>query len=126
MKLNRRSFLKTASTATPIASLLSGLPGGWAGTAYASDAPESAAVRFGIIALTDNASIVMAYELGYFKKFGINSIISKVRDRLSLGENQATHMPGYCGYAQGKATMVANFPTGGNGYMDTNPHSRQL
>src|SRR5438876_1527381 len=55
-------------------------------------------MRFGIIALTDNASIVMAHELGYFKKFGINSVVSKeaswavIRDKLSLGENQATHM----------------------------------
>ena len=30
-------------------------------------------MRFGIIALTDCSSIVMAHELGYFKKFGINS-----------------------------------------------------
>ena len=43
-------------------------------------------------------SIVMAHELGFFKKFGINSVISKeaswavIRDKLSLGENQATHM----------------------------------
>jgi nitrate/nitrite transport system substrate-binding protein len=40
----------------------------------------------------------MAHELGYFKKFGINSIVSKeaswavIRDKLSIGENQATHM----------------------------------
>ena len=40
----------------------------------------------------------MAHELGYFKKFGIKSIVSKeaswavIRDKLSLGENQATHM----------------------------------
>ena len=55
-------------------------------------------IRFGIIALTDCAPIVMAHELGYFKKFGIDSTISKeaswavIRDKLSLGENQATHM----------------------------------
>jgi nitrate/nitrite transport system substrate-binding protein len=55
-------------------------------------------MRFGIIALTDCAPIVMAHELGYFKKFGIESVISKeaswavIRDKLSLGENQATHM----------------------------------
>src|SRR5438876_5539666 len=55
-------------------------------------------MRFGIIALTDNAPIVMAHELGYFKKFGIDSVISKeaswavIRDKLTLGENQATHM----------------------------------
>src|SRR5687767_15806487 len=55
-------------------------------------------MNFGIIALTDCAPIVMAHELGYFKKFGINSVISKeaswavIRDKLSLGENHATHM----------------------------------
>jgi nitrate/nitrite transport system substrate-binding protein len=89
MTLNRRSALKT---------LMAGLPAGWAGTAYASDAPETPNMRFGIIALTDNASIVMAHELGYFKKFGINSVISKeaswavIRDKLTIGDNQATHM----------------------------------
>src|SRR5438874_1851357 len=89
MQITRRTILST---------LLSGLPAGWVGGAYASDAPETTNLRFGIIALTDNASIVMAHELGYFRKFGINSIISKeaswavIRDKLSLGENQATHM----------------------------------
>src|SRR5436309_8065592 len=40
----------------------------------------------------------MAHELGLFKKHGIESTISKeaswavIRDRLTLGENQATHM----------------------------------
>src|SRR5207245_6664939 len=43
-------------------------------------------------------SIVMAHELGLFKKHGIESTISKeaswavIRDRLTLGENQATRM----------------------------------
>ena len=75
-----------------------GLPRGWAGTAYADDSPETKTMRFGIIALTDCSPIVMAHELGYFKQFGIESIISKeaswavIRDKLSLGENQATHM----------------------------------
>jgi nitrate/nitrite transport system substrate-binding protein len=98
MNPTRRTILKQASAATPFATLLAGLPTGWLGTAYASDAPENPAVRFGIIALTDNASIVMAHELGYFKKFGIASVISKeaswavIRDKLSLGENQATNM----------------------------------
>src|SRR5882757_1317144 len=77
---------------------MAGLPLGWAGAAYADDSPESPQMRFGIIALTDNAPIVMAHELGFFKKFGINAVISKeaswavIRDKLSLGENQATHM----------------------------------
>jgi len=98
MKMNRRTLLKKAAVATPLASLFSGLPSGWIGTAYASDAPETPTMRFGIIALTDNASIVMAHELGYFKKFGIDSVISKeaswavIRDKLTIGDNQATHM----------------------------------
>jgi nitrate/nitrite transport system substrate-binding protein len=87
-----------AAAASPLGRLLAGLPAAWTGAAYASDAPETPNVRFGIIALTDNASIVMAHELGLFKQFGINSVISKeaswavIRDKLTLGENQATHM----------------------------------
>jgi nitrate/nitrite transport system substrate-binding protein len=94
VKLSRRSFIKT----TAAGALLAGLPRGWGGGAYASDAPETTRLRFGIIALTDCASIVMAHELGLFKKYGIESIVSKeaswaaIRDKLTLGENQATHM----------------------------------
>ena len=94
MNVTRREFISATSAAT----LLAGVPGGWAGGVYASDAPESPKVRIGIIALTDCSSIVMAHELGLFKKHGIESTISKeaswavIRDRLTLGENQATHM----------------------------------
>src|SRR5438876_648718 len=94
MRTTRRDFLR----ATPAWILLAGVPARWAGTAYASDAPETPKMRIGIIALTDCSSIVMAHELGLFKKYGIESTISKeaswavIRDRLSLGENQATHM----------------------------------
>jgi nitrate/nitrite transport system substrate-binding protein len=93
----RRDFL-AASTTGVLAALLAGLPHGWVGGAYASDWPETPKVRIGIIALTDCSSIVMAHELGLFKKYGIESTISKeaswavIRDRLSLGENQATHL----------------------------------
>jgi nitrate/nitrite transport system substrate-binding protein len=94
MDVTRREFLKTTTTAA----LLAGVPGGWAGGVYAADGPEAPKVRIGIIALTDCSSIVMAHELGLFKKYGIESTISKeaswavIRDRLTLGENQATHM----------------------------------
>src|SRR5499427_5942108 len=98
-KIGRRSFLKTAAaTGSGLATLMAGLPGGWVGGAYADDSPEVAAMRFGIIALTDCSPIVMAHELGYFKQFGITSTISKeaswavIRDKLSIGENHATHM----------------------------------
>src|SRR5688572_18024408 len=72
----RREFLQTAAT-TAATLLTSGLPSGWVGGIYADDGPETKTIRFGIIALTDCAPIVMAHELGYFKKFGIESIISK-------------------------------------------------
>jgi nitrate/nitrite transport system substrate-binding protein len=94
MNVNRREFIASAGAGA----LLAGLPAGWVGGAYASDAPESPKVRVGIIALTDCSSIVMAHDLGLFKKYGIEATISKeaswavIRDRLSLGENQATHM----------------------------------
>src|SRR6188474_2121105 len=92
----RRAFIKSAASAAGV--LMSGLPSGWVGSVYADDSPETTTIRFGVIALTDCAPIVMAHELGYFKKFGIESIVSKeaswavIRDKLSLGENQATHM----------------------------------
>jgi nitrate/nitrite transport system substrate-binding protein len=97
MKMTRRTLLKSAA-ATPLATLFTGLPAGWAGSVYPSDAPEFPNMHFGMIALTDCAPIVMAHELGYFKKFGIDAVISKeaswavIRDKLSLGENHATHM----------------------------------
>jgi nitrate/nitrite transport system substrate-binding protein len=92
--LTRRDALKLSA----VAALAAGLPTGWRGTAYASDAPETSKMRIGIIALTDCSSIVMAHELGLFKKHGIESTISKeaswavIRDRLTLGENQASHI----------------------------------
>src|SRR5438128_4166791 len=92
--VSRREFLKASAAAA----LAVGVPAGWAGSVYASDAPETPKVRIGIIALTDCSSIVMAHELGLFKKHGIESTISKeaswavIRDRLTLGENQASHI----------------------------------
>ena len=94
---SRRTFIRT-TTATAAGALLGGLPAGWVGGVYADDSPETKTMRFGIIALTDCAPIVMAHELGLFKKFGIQSVISKeaswavIRDKLSLGENHGTHM----------------------------------
>jgi nitrate/nitrite transport system substrate-binding protein len=97
MRNSRRTFIKQ-SAKTAVGTLLAGLPLKWVGGVYADDSPETSQVKFGIIALTDCSSIVMAHELGLFKKYGIESIISKeaswavIRDKLTLGENQATHM----------------------------------
>jgi len=66
--------------------------------ALAGDAPEISDMKFGMIALTDCSPIVIAHEKGYFKQFGINSTIVKgaswaaIRDALSNGDIQATHM----------------------------------
>ena len=85
--LTRRNFLKVSGGALGI--LLAGMPKGWIGGAYAADGPETTKIRFGIIALTDCSSIVMAHELGLFKKYGIESTISKeaswaaIRDKLN-------------------------------------------
>jgi nitrate/nitrite transport system substrate-binding protein len=97
MTSSRRRFLRQAGGSVA-AGLMVGLPQGWVGSAFADDTPEIKTMRFGIIALTDCSPIVMAHELGYFKQFGIESIISKeaswavIRDKLSIGDNQATHM----------------------------------
>src|SRR5256885_4739033 len=97
MSSSRRRFLKHAG-GSAVAGLMLGLPKGWAGSAFSDDSPETKTMRFGIIALTDCSPIVIAHELGYFKQFGIDSIISKeaswavIRDKLSIGDNQATHM----------------------------------
>jgi nitrate/nitrite transport system substrate-binding protein len=94
----RRQFLTKTAKATGLAALMSGLPKGWVGSAFASDAPETADMKFGIIALTDCSPIVIAHEKGFFKKYGINATVAKganwaaIRDSLSNGDNQGTHM----------------------------------
>ena len=96
--LNRRQFLGKAAKGLTLTALFAGLPKSWLGTAYASDAPETAALNFGMIALTDCSPIVIAHEKGLFKKYGIESTVTKganwaaIRDSLSSGNIQATHM----------------------------------
>src|SRR4026208_1176173 len=98
VKASRREFLQQAAGASTPAGLAAGLPSGWTGGVYADDSPETRTMRFGIIALTDCAPIVIAHELGFFKKFGFDSVVSKeaswavIRDKMNLGENQGTHM----------------------------------
>src|SRR6188768_2116458 len=95
--LSRRSVLRVAGV-TAMGALLSGLPRGWQGTVRAADGPETPNLNFGMIALTDCSPIVIAHEKGLFKKYGINSTVTKgaswaaIRDSLSNGDIQATHM----------------------------------
>lgn len=92
--LSRRQFLHVSG----MTALLATLPTGWVGRVFASDAPETPQIRIGIIALTDCASIVIAYEKGFFKQQGLDVTVAKeaswavIRDKLQLGENHATHM----------------------------------
>jgi nitrate/nitrite transport system substrate-binding protein len=96
--VSRREFLSTTAKGIGAAALLSGLPQGWIGGAYAGEGPETPNLKFGIIALTDCSPIVIAHEKGFFKKYGINSTVMKganwaaIRDSLSNGDIQATHM----------------------------------
>src|SRR5215211_4228282 len=103
--MTRRTMLKAAG-GSALAALLGssqlacdgGSATGAAPAAYSGDGPEVRDLKFGIIALTDCSPIVIAHEKGFFKKYGINSTINKgaswaaIRDALSNGDNQATHM----------------------------------
>ncbi len=91
----RRDFLKLAAAGAG-ASLMGIAPAGaWAA---GSDAPEKKEVRVGFIPLTDCASVVMAAEMGFDKKYGIKIVPTKeaswasVRDKLVNGEIDAAHV----------------------------------
>jgi nitrate/nitrite transport system substrate-binding protein len=97
-EMNRRQFLRKTGKGLTLGALFAGLPRTWVGSVYADDTPETTKVRFGMIALTDCSPIVIAHEKGMFKKYGIESTVAKganwaaIRDSLSSGDNQATHM----------------------------------
>ncbi len=98
----RRAFLGQAAAGLGLAHLA-----GCGGSEEAKDTKGGAGeggstalteVRFGIIALTDCSPIVIAHEKGYFRKYGISAVVNKlanwaaIRDALSNGDIQATHM----------------------------------
>jgi nitrate/nitrite transport system substrate-binding protein len=96
--MDRRQFLARSIKTVGATALLANTPAGWVGSAYADDSPETREMKFGMIALTDCSPIVIAHEKGFFKKYGISSVVSKganwaaIRDSLSNGDLQATHM----------------------------------
>jgi nitrate/nitrite transport system substrate-binding protein len=108
--ISRRTFLRSSAAALAGAALPVGCdsksepatgpaaPGASSGPLSPNDGPEVKELKFGIIALTDNSPIVIAHEKGFFKKYGISSTVSKgaswaaIRDALSNGDIQATHM----------------------------------
>jgi nitrate/nitrite transport system substrate-binding protein len=96
----KRDFLKKAAGMSAAAAIMSLVPPGVRSAAWAagSDAPEKTEIKIGFIPLTDCASVVMAAEKGFDKKYGIKIIPSKeaswagVRDKLSNGELGAAHV----------------------------------
>ncbi len=97
-EITRRRFLGQAVQGAVLPALFAGLPKAWVGGVYANDAPEVAKLRCGIIALTDCSPLVIGAEKGFFKKYGVEVTIAKganwaaIRDSLSSGDNQMTHM----------------------------------
>ena len=93
-KLSRRAVLQTATVGAI------GINPALRAAVYAqgSDKPEKEEVKIGFIPLTDCASIVMASVLGIDKKYGVKIVPSKesswasIRDKLTSGENDFTHM----------------------------------
>ena len=91
--IDRRQFLGAAAAGLG-GSLLAGCS-----SAPATDpAGDTFNITFGMIALTDCSPIVIAHEKGFFRKYGIHSTVNKlaswasIRDALSNGDIQATHM----------------------------------
>jgi len=99
--VSRRDFLKTSLAAgLGAAGMLGLVPAGVRNAAWAagSDAPEKPEVKIGFIPLTDCASVVIASEMGFDKKYGLKITPSKeaswaaVRDKLVNGELDASHV----------------------------------
>ncbi len=93
----RRDFFR-ASAMLGGAALISGVGASPGTYAAGSDKPEKTEVRIGFIPLTDCASVVMAAEMGFDKKYGIKIVPTKeaswasVRDKLVNGELDAAHV----------------------------------
>ena len=98
--VSRRRFLKAGVAGLGAAGLTGLVPMGIRAGAWAagSDAPEKPEVKIGFIPLTDCASVVIASEMGFDKKYGIKITPSKeaswaaVRDKLVNGELDAAHV----------------------------------
>jgi nitrate/nitrite transport system substrate-binding protein len=103
--LHRRDFLRLVG-ASGLAALSPALLAACGGGSSEDDAPAAATselrgsgekIRIGFIALTDAASVIMAKELGYFEKYGLDVDVIKqaswasTRDNLLTGEIECAH-----------------------------------
>jgi ABC-type nitrate/sulfonate/bicarbonate transport system substrate-binding protein len=95
----RRRLIKLAGMIGG-ASVLSLVPPAIRSSAWAagSDGLEKTRLTLGIIPLTDCAPIVVAFEKGYFKKHGLEVVVSKeaswanIRDKVAIGALDGAHM----------------------------------
>lgn len=95
---SRRDFMKAAVLATGGAAVAAAAPSafGFSRRDIATTI-EKTDLTVGFIPLSDCASLVMAQELGLFKKHGLNVTLSKqgnwasIRDKLILGQLDAAH-----------------------------------
>ena len=98
--LTRRDFLRSSGMVLGGTALMSMMPPGLRTAAWAagSEGLEKTKCTFGIIPLTDCASIVVAAEKGFFKKYGLDVAVSKeaswanIRDKVSIGALDGAHM----------------------------------
>ncbi|NJK44002.1 MAG: ABC transporter substrate-binding protein [Pleurocapsa sp. SU_196_0] len=87
MTINRRKFLKTAIASS----------GAFIAPHIFTRASAQKTIRLGFIALTDSASLIMAKELGLYKKYGLEVEIVKqaswaaLRDGVLNGDIQGAH-----------------------------------
>ncbi len=108
MNLSRRELLRELMLAglslTAASAVLAGCGGQTTDTVAAASTANSstaaaagAPIKIGFIPLTDCASVVVAQEMGFFKKHGVTVEVQKqanwlaVRDKLSSGELDASH-----------------------------------
>src|SRR6185369_17741643 len=96
--MKRRTFLRNAIAGGSMAGLSSSLFSSCTskGTGM-TDSATGSKIRIGFIPLTDCASVVMAHELGLYRKHGVDVEVSReaswatIRDKVLSGDLQGAH-----------------------------------
>ena len=103
-EFSRRDFLRRTVKGAAFATLFAGLPKGWTGTAYASDAPETAALNFGMIALLSFAVAAVPYVLN-----GIGKLFSGFFEALNFGSLTANENLNGSLFSQATQNYIGSF-----------------
>ncbi|MBS1810441.1 MAG: ABC transporter substrate-binding protein [Acidobacteria bacterium] len=95
--MKRRSFLRNAIAASGLAGLSGTLLNACSSKNMNSVSASSNKIKIGFIPLTDCASVVMAHELGLYKKHGVDVEVTReaswatIRDKLLAGDLHGAH-----------------------------------